>query len=80
MQNRLAKPSNSLAPGNALILRASDKDARRISISTSTLATYSAAAKSLVGAQHWFTLSLEGCAPFPQDFNHAAPLPWIPHV
>jgi hypothetical protein len=78
MQNCLAKPSRSLAPGNALILRASDKDARRIS--TSTLATYSAAAKSLVGAQHWFTLSLEGCAPCPQDFNHAAPLPWIPHV
>jgi hypothetical protein len=78
MQNRLAKPSNSLACGKPVILRASDKHARRIS--TSTRATYSGAAKSLVGAQHWFTLDLEACAPCPQDFNNAAPRHRIPHV
>jgi hypothetical protein len=68
MNNPLATP---IATPSAVILRASDKDARRTS--TSASATNCAHAHSPVRAQHCFTLSLEECAPSPQDLNHMAP-------
>jgi len=68
---------NSATRQQPVILRASDKDARSEiparpeKISTSTRATNKLCALSRVRAQHYFTLSLEGCAPCPQDLNHA---------
>jgi len=68
---------NFATPQHPVILRASDKDARsgipaRLErISTLTRATNKLCALPRVRAQHCFTLSLEGCAPCPQDLNHA---------
>jgi hypothetical protein len=68
MNNPLAtriatRTANRIATPSVVILRASDKDARRIS--TSTSATNGAHAHSPVRAQHC-------CAPCPQDLNHMA--------
>ena len=65
-----ARIATWIATPSIVILRASDKDARRTS--TSTSATNGAHAHSSVRAQHCFTLSLEGCAPCPQNLNHLA--------
>ena len=65
LATRIAPPittqfATRIATPSVVILRASDKDARRIS--TSTSATNCTHARSPVRAQH--------CAPCPQDLNH----------
>jgi hypothetical protein len=64
---------NFVAPQEPVILRASEKDARRTS--TSTRAINPIRGLAPVRAQHFFTLSLEECAPCPQGLHLATILP-----